>query len=199
MAPRAAFLMLAMSVALPVLADESRPAEEPAAWTLHEVDLQYMGFTTRYTCSGLKSKVKLLLKHMGVREDVKIRERGCEFGYEKVADFPRLKIAFYAPSIPQPGDRDPGEPVLGVWKPVVIMKNSPKGLDMGDCELVEIFRDRVMPKFLTRGVQGGVNCIPHQLVGNRIDLRFEVLTGIRSVDEARALDASQEKGGERDD
>jgi hypothetical protein len=186
MAPRAAFLMLAMSVALPVLADESRPAEEPAAWTLHEVDLQYMGFTTRYTCSGLKSKVKLLLKHMGVREDVKILERGCEFGYQKVADFPRLKITFWAPTLPETGDKDPGEPVLGVWKAVTIKRNSPKGLEMGDCELVEIFRDRVMPKFLTREMQGDVNCIPHQLVGNRIDLRFEVLTGVQSVDDAAA-------------
>jgi hypothetical protein len=199
MAPRAAFLLLAMSAALPALADESRPAEEPAAWTLHEVDLMYMGFTTRYTCSGLKGKVKLLLKHMGVREDVKIRESGCEFGYARVADMPRLKISFYAPTIPKPGDKNLGEPVLGVWKAVAIKKNSPRGLDMGDCELVETFRDRVMPKFLTRSVEGDVNCIPHQLVGNRIDLRFEVLTGIRSVDEARALDASQEKDGGIDD
>lgn len=199
MAPRAAFLMLAMSATLPAFGDESRPAEEPAAWTLHEVDLQYMGFTTRYTCSGLKDKVKLLLKHMGVRDDFRIRESGCEFGYAKVADFPRLKISFYAPAIPKPGDKDPGEPVLGVWKPLVIKKNSPRGLDMGDCELVETFRDRVMPKFLTRSMKGDVNCIPHQLVGNRIDLRFELLTGIRSVDEARALDASQEKDSKRDD
>ncbi|HSC07339.1 MAG TPA: hypothetical protein VLD59_10985, partial [Steroidobacteraceae bacterium] len=153
-------------------------------WKMHEVDFQYMGFTTRYTCGGLKSKVKLLLKHLGVREDIKVIERGCEFGYQKVADFPRLKITFWAPAIPKPGDRDVGEPVLGVWKPVVIKRNSPKGLDMGDCELVEIFHDRVMPKFLTRSVETNINCIPHQLVGNRIDLRFEVLTGIRSVDDA---------------
>ena len=186
MAPRAAFLMLAMSVVLPAPADESRPAEEPAAWTLHEVDLQYMGFTTRYTCSGLKSKVKLLLKHMGVREDVKLLERGCEFGYQKVADFPRVKITFWAPTLPKMGDKDPGDPVLGVWKAVTIKRNSPKGLDMGDCELVELFRDRVMPKFLVRDLQGDVNCIPHQLVGNRIDLRFEVLTGVQSVDDAAA-------------
>jgi hypothetical protein len=199
MAPRAVILAIALAAALPAHADDARPAEQPAAWTLHEVDLMYMGFTTRYTCSGLKSKVKLLLKHMGAREDFKIRERGCEYGYEKVADFPRLKISFYAPTIPEAGDKDPGEPVLGVWKPVVIKKNSPKGLDMGDCELVETFRDRVMPKFVTRSFAGDVNCIPHQLVGNRIDLRFEVLTGIRSVDEARALDASQEKGGKVDD
>jgi hypothetical protein len=199
MALRAAILLVALAAALPAVAEESRPAEEPAAWALHEVDLMYMGFTTRYTCSGLKSKVKLLLKHLGARDDFVIRERGCEIGYEKVADFPRLKISFYAPAIPKAGDKDPGEPVLGVWKPVVIKKNSPKGLDMGDCELVEIFRDRVIPKFLTRSVAGDVNCIPHQLVGNRIDLRFEVLTGIRSVDEARALDETAPSGAKRAD
>jgi hypothetical protein len=186
MAPRAVALILALVAAAPAVAEENLPDEVPAAWTRHEVELLYMGFTTRYTCGGLKSKVKLLLKHLGVRDDVKIIERGCEFGYQKVADFPKLKITFWAPSIPEQGDKNPGDPVLGVWKPVVIKKNSPKGLEMGDCELVEIFRDRVMPKFLTRGMQGDINCIPHQLVGNRIDLRFEVLTGVQSVDAARA-------------
>ena len=187
MALRASFLCLGLLAALSAIAEETQPAEEPAAWTMHEVDLQYMGFTTRYTCGGLKSKVKLLLKHMGVRDDVKILERGCEFGYQKVADFPRLKITFWAPTVPKPGDKDVGDPVLGVWKAVTIKRDSPKGLEMGDCELVELFRDRVLPKFLTRDLQGGINCIPHQLVGNRIDLRFEVLTGVQSVDTAQAL------------
>jgi hypothetical protein len=189
MALRAGFVMcalLAATAATAATANEDAPTEEAAAWTKHEVDFQYQGFTTRYTCSGLRSKVKLLLKHMGVRDDIKILERGCEFGYQKVADFPRLKITFWAPTIPKQGDRDVGDPVLGVWKPVVIKKNSPKGLEMGDCELVEIFRDRVIPKLLTRSVEGDINCIPHQLVGNRINLRLEVLTGIQSVDSAQA-------------
>lgn len=183
---RAGIVVCALLAAVPARASDSGLEEAAAAWKKHEVDLPYMGFTTRYTCSGLKSKVKLLLKHMGAREDMKIRERGCEYGYQFVADFPRLKIEFYAPELPEPGARDVGEPVLGVWKPVVIKKNSPRGLEMGDCELVEVFRDRVVPKFLTRNVQGDVNCIPHQLVGNRIDLRFEVLTGVVPVDTVQA-------------
>jgi len=192
MASRAVIVMCALVAATPAMADDSLPTEEAAAWTKHEVDFQYMGFTTRYTCSGLRSKVRLLLKHLGVREDIKIIERGCEFGYQKVADFPRLKVTFWAPTIPEPGDRNVGEPVLGVWKPVVIKRNSPKGLEMGDCEMVEIFYDRVLPKFLTRSVEGGINCIPHQLVGNRIDLRFEVLTGIQSVDSAQRQSLQQD-------
>lgn len=191
---RAGIVVCALLVAVPALASDSGLEEAAAAWKKHEVDLLYMGFTTRYTCSGLKSKVKLLLKHLGARDDMKIRERGCEFGYQFVADFPRLKIEFYAPELPEPGARDVGEPVLGVWKPLVIKKGSPRGLEMGDCELVEIFRDRVMPKFLTRNVQGDVNCIPHQLVGNRIDLRFEVLTGVVPVDTVQAQAQAQDQG-----
>ena len=184
MALRAACLASLLLAAVPAVADDDAPDEVPAAWTQHVVDLQYMGFTTRYTCGGLKSKVKLLLKHLGVRDDIRIVERGCEFGYEKVADFPRLKVTFWAPTIPKQGDKDVGDPVLGVWKPVVIKKDSPKGLEMGDCELVEIFRDTIIPKFLTRSMEGDVNCIPHQLVGNRIGLKFEVLAGVESVDQA---------------
>jgi hypothetical protein len=203
MAPCAALPILALLAAFPAFADESHPAEVPAAWTMHQIDLTYMGFTTRYTCGGLKSKMKLLLKQLGVRDDIKIVERNCEYGYGRVAEFPRLKITFYAPTIPQPGDTEVGEPVLGMWKPVVIKRNSPKGLEMGDCELVEVFRDRILPKFVTREVEGDVNCIPHQLVGNRIDLRFEVLTGVQSVDDAEALGAnptgSNSKGLKVDD
>ena len=44
----------------------------------------------------------------------------------------------------------------------------------------------IVQKFVTRDMQGDVNCIPHQLVGNRIDLRFELLTGVESVDAAHA-------------
>lgn len=184
---RGVFVVAAALAALPAIASESAADEAAAAWKRHEVQFVYSGFTTRYSCGGLRSKVKLLLKHLGARPDIKITERGCDDGYALVAEFPRLKIVFYAPELPESGARDVGEPVLGVWKPVTIKRNSPRGLDMGDCELVEVFRDRVMPKFLTRNVQGDVNCIPHQLVGNRIDLRFEVLTGSPPADAVQAL------------
>ncbi len=181
MAWRAGVVTCLLLAAMPAVAADSGYDEIPAAWKRYEIDFVYLGFTTRYSCGGLKSKVVLLLKHLGARPDMKVSERSCEFGFQHVAESPRLKIVFYAPEIPVAGSRDVGEPVLGVWKPVVIKRNKPRGLEMGDCELVELFRDRVLPKFLTRSVEGDVNCIPHQLVGNRIDLRFEVLTGVQDV------------------
>ena len=108
MALRAASLCFLLLAAMPAIADDSLPSEEPAVWTRHEVDFQYMGFTTRYTCSGLKSKVRLLLKYMGVRDDVKILERGCEFGYQKVADFPRAQDHVLGAHAPREGRQGPG-------------------------------------------------------------------------------------------
>jgi hypothetical protein len=183
---RVGILVLALLAAMPALADELESDEVAAAWKRYEVDLVYMGFTTRYTCGGLKSKVKLLLKHIGVRPDIKVMERGCEYGYQKVADFPHLKIIFYMPEIPEAGRRDVGEPVLGVWKAVAIKRNQPRGLEWGDCELVEQFRDRIVSKLTVRNAGGDVNCIPHQLIGNRIDLKFEVLAGVPTADFAQA-------------
>ncbi len=183
---RAGILVWAMLAAMPVFADEPESDEVSAAWKRYEIDLVYMGFTTRYTCGGLKSKVKLLLNYIGVRPDMKVMERGCEYGYQKVADMPHVKLVFYTAAIPEDGSRDVGEPVLGVWKPVSIKRNQPRGLDWGDCELVEQFRDRVLSKLTTRNVAGDVNCIPHQLVGNRIDLKFDVLAGVPTADFAKA-------------
>ncbi len=183
---RAGILVWALLAVMPAVADEPESDEVSAAWKRYEIDLVYMGFTTRYTCGGLKSKVKLLLNYVGVRPDMKIMERGCEYGYQKVADMPHLKLVFYAAAIPEDGSRDAGEPVLGLWKSVSIKRNQPRGLDWGDCEMVEQFRDRVLSKLTMRNVAGDVNCIPHQLVGNRIDLRFEILAGVPTADFAKA-------------
>ena len=182
MSLRAAIALWLLLAAVPAVADEKESDEVAAAWKRQEIDFVYMGFTTSYSCGGLRSKVQLLLKHVGVRPDVKISERGCEFGYQKVAAFPHLKIVFFAPEIPGADGKEVSEPVLGVWKRVAIKRNQPRGLEQGDCELVEQFRDRILPKLTTREMVGDVNCIPHQLIGNRIDLQFEMLTGIPTAD-----------------
>ena len=92
MAPRAAVLTLALFAAIPAMAEEATPPEIPAAWTMHQIDLTYMGFTTRYTCGGLKSKMKLLLKTMGVRDDVKIVSLNIDENQETASRYQVMSI-----------------------------------------------------------------------------------------------------------
>jgi hypothetical protein len=68
-------------------------------------------------------------------------------------------------------------PVNVMWRSLVIADHSPHKLRRGDCELVEQFRDKVLPLFKTRNVESGMTCVPNQLSGSVIKLNFEVLTG----------------------
>jgi hypothetical protein len=158
-------------------------ADQPlmASWARQEVQLAYMGFTTRYSCDGLVDKTRLLLKHVGVRPDFKVSGMGCR-GLSQITEFPRVKIVFFTPVIPAANSKDVGEPVPATWHKVTITHHRPRDLELGDCELVEQFRDRVLPLLTTRNVVDEISCIPHQLAGGVINLQFEVLRGLPSAD-----------------
>ena len=50
----------------------------------------------------------------------------------------------------------------------------PFDLQNGDCELIEQFRDSVLPMFSTRNVQSQITCIPYQESGSNYSLSFDV-------------------------
>ena len=177
-------LLCTLSLAMPMVADAGDAVL--AAWKHRQVEFTYMGFTTLYTCDGLKGKVKNLLRQVGARKDLKVSTSGCEFHPGEIARLPRVRLDFHAPVPRESGDRDPGPPVPAEWKAVVIKRDQPKDLGIGDCELVEQFRDHVLPAFATRDMSGHVSCVPHQLSGSRFDLRFQSLVALRSPDRVPA-------------
>lgn len=87
-----------------------------------------------------------------------------------------------APKLPPPGpaavggaaEQATGDPVPGAWQGIRFDRRHPRSLDPGDCELLEQFRDRVLPLFATRAQVDGLRCIPHQVTGTRLALAVEV-------------------------
>lgn len=75
-----------------------------------------------------------------------------------------------------------GDPVPGVWQTVRFDRRRPRSLEPGDCELLEQFRDRVLPLFTTRAVVDGVRCIPYQLLGTSLKLEVEVFAPVPAAD-----------------
>jgi len=140
-----------------------------------------MGFTTRYSCDGLEDKTRLLLKYVGVRPDFKVTSYGCP-GMTQITEFPRVKMVFFAPVIPAANSKDVGDPAPAAWHKVIITQRQPRDLELGDCELVEQFRDKVLSLLTTRNMVDRISCIPHQLAGSVINLQFEVLRGLPSAD-----------------
>ena len=154
-------------------------AQEPGVWVKHDTSFQFMGFTSTYSCDGLADKLRILLIAAGARADAKTTPDACSSGYGRPDKFARARLIFYslAPAANAANAGNDGTPVDGAWRSVVLADRSPRDLRLGDCELVEQFRDKVLPLFATRNVENAMTCIPNQLSGSLISLKFDVLTG----------------------
>jgi hypothetical protein len=167
-------LLISLLIPRAGFADEPS-AREPGVWQKHEYSFVFMGFTSTYSCDGLADKIKLLLIAAGARHDAKSQPGACASGCGPPDTAPRASLTFYtlAPS----GAETPSgtKQIDGVWRPVSIADRSPRDLGTGDCELVEQFRNNVLPMFTTRNVEDHTTCVPHQESGSLISLRFESL------------------------
>ena len=151
--------------------------QDQGAWVRHDTNFQFMGFTTTYSCDGLADKLKILLIAAGARADSKALAGACASSSGRPDRFASARLMFYtlAPGV----DADhAGAPVGGEWRTVALADRSPRDLRLGDCELVEQFRDKVLPMFTTRNVEAGMTCVPNQLSGSVIRLKFEVFAGV---------------------
>ena len=170
-------LLPALLLARTSLADEppTAAAADRGVWQKHEYSFAFLGFTSTYSCDGLADKLKVLLIAAGARHDAKSRPGACASGFGRVDKFARAELTFY--TLAPVGNDTPADSqrVAAVWRPVSFADHSPRELALGDCELVEQFRNSVLPMFATRNVENKVTCIPHQDSGSVISLRFESL------------------------
>jgi len=75
MFPKLGLAVLAVWAASALAAE---PAETQAVWTPKEASFTYMGFTTKYSCEGLVSKVRSVLLSLGARRsDLTVYGTGC--------------------------------------------------------------------------------------------------------------------------
>jgi hypothetical protein len=167
-------ITLAALLAFPsAFADQTTAGEQSlGVWQKHEYRFAYMGFTSTYSCDGLASKIKLLLITAGARSDVKSQPGACA-NFGQPDKFANATLTFYTLA-PAAADAS-AKPVSAAWRQVSLSNLPPHDLGRGDCELIEQFRHSVLPMFTTRNVEDHVTCVPHQLSGSNIDLRFESL------------------------
>lgn len=149
---------------------------EAAVWTPKEVQFTYMGFTTHYTCDGLRDTVREMLLQLGARkDDLKVYETPCSGDPNRPNPFPGVKIKMSVLT-PVSGSTPAGvKPVQARWKTVKLPYRE-NGLNAaGQCELLEQFNKTVMPLFTTRNVDLNATCVPHQLSPIGTKLQAEVL------------------------
>jgi hypothetical protein len=153
-------------------ADEARTAV-PAHWVQKKLKFVYQGFTTRYSCQGLREKVREVLLQLGARpSDLSVREIGCTTGFSQPDPAPSVGGTFY---VLEPASGSTEQPIDAAWQRVNVSVGRP-GLDTaGQCELVEQVKQRILPLFTTRNVAFERRCIPHKLTPNGSSLSVDVL------------------------
>jgi hypothetical protein len=167
---------------------EGLPGEpQSAVWTDKELTFVYQGFTTKYSCDGLRDKVRGVLLDLGAqKKGLKVMQLGCSSPSGRPDPFPGVRVKM---RVLQPADaagatdgKQAGQKrVAAHWKPLDLKLRDSFSTDSGECELVEQIRHSIVPLFATRNVDLKTSCIPHQASATRPSLKMEVLV----ADDAR--------------
>jgi hypothetical protein len=171
-AAAAAMAAMGLAVSMGAAADD---ASIPAVWKEQRVDFVYFGQTSRYTCTGIRDKLRAILRTLGARRDISAVAVGCDDTggpHQLHNQSPSVHLVFSAPSAPEGAAR----PVLDArYEAFWITADAFRNMELGDCELVEDFMRQVLPKLATRNVRQDITCIPYQLSGSHYSVRGEVL------------------------
>jgi hypothetical protein len=164
-------------------ADTGNPI--PALWKEQHLSFFYTGRTARYTCDGLRDKVRAMLLDLGARRDLTITAPGCQAPAAQVrleSLGPRMTIVVSTPALPDaklkplhPGDLGK---VAARFESFIITSDAFRNMGVADCELVEEFAHQILPKLVTRDLKQDVACVPFQQGGGRYLVRGEVLRSV---------------------
>ena len=145
---------------VPALASAQGGVE--AVWAPRHVKFVYQGFTTHYSCDGLRGEIRRMLARLGAR-DLKVRPYGCT-RMVGVEHFPGVAVTMQV-LVPasSPKGRKSGPTIRAHWENVVLMPRSGGLEEQGKCELIEQFKETFLPLFSTRHIDYESSCVPHQI------------------------------------
>jgi hypothetical protein len=165
-------------------ADAQNDAGVPiaAVWKEQHLNFFYMGRTSRYSCEGLRDKVRAMLLDLGARRDIRVTALGCEDGAARARRGslgPSLNIVVSTPALPDASAKPlhPGDlaAVNARFEPFTITSDAFRNMGIADCELVEEFSRQILPKLAARIQKRDITCVPFQQSGGRFLVRGEVL------------------------
>ena len=188
-----AFLSAPAWAAADADAQASAESVQPAMWAPKETQFTYLGFTTHYTCDGLRDTIRDMLLDLGARkDDLEVYEQPCAGNPDLPNPFPGVKIKM---SVLTPAPENPrsDKTVPAHWKTVKLPTRENGINAAGQCELLEQFKDKILPLFTTRNVDLRADCVPHQLEPVGTKLQAEVLV----TDQKKGAN-KQASGGDTD-
>jgi hypothetical protein len=153
-----------------------------AVWKEQHLNFFYMGRTSRYSCEGLRDKVRAMLLDLGARRDIRVTALGCDDAAARGRPGslgPSLNIVVSTPALPDTSAKPlhPGDlaAVYARYEPFTNTSDAFRNMGIADCELVEEFSRQILPKLAARILKQDITCVPLQQSGSRFLVRGEVL------------------------
>lgn len=149
-------------LAMPVWA-ASAPATAPVqgVWVTRQVHFVYQGFTTYFSCGGLRDEIDRMLTKLGARA-LKLREDPCvRPGFPD--PFPGVHVKMQV-LVPADTHVPAASRVAAHWQKVVLTRSGADFNQGGKCELVGQFRRVFLPLFAARHIVMHSTCVPHQIM-----------------------------------
>jgi hypothetical protein len=149
-----------------------------AVWKAQQVNFEYRGYSTMYSCRSLEDKLQLILRTVGAREDVRLQSYVCD----QQLGIARFQISMQSPVIASEenireltthdskdelvarvnGAQLPGAADLerfpAVWKKVSFARDRDMRLERGDCELVQQLTRQILPRMSVQIVKNNISC-----------------------------------------
>ncbi len=180
------FALLAILLCTPARpAGTAGGAPVAAVWKEQHLRFYYMGRTSRYSCDGLRDKVRAMLLDLGARRDLAITAVGCENPAargRRQSLGPSLNLVFSTPAVPETAAKPLHAGDLTAlnarFEAFTITSDAFRNMGVADCELVEEFAHQILPKLVTRNLKQDITCVPFQQSGGRFLLRGEILRSL---------------------
>lgn len=149
-----------------------------AVWKTQHMNFEYRGYSTVYTCGGLRSTLRTILTSVGARDGIRLRSYGCD----DQAGVARFQITLESPVAATEENirelttysseeeliaRARGEHLASaqdlprfpaVWKTVSFARDPKLRLAPGDCELVRQLRREILPRLSVQIVSDNLRC-----------------------------------------
>jgi hypothetical protein len=180
--PAASWLVAAIAyitIATAAAADAPVDGESvQAVWKPQQMNFEYRGYSTTYSCRSLEDKLELILRSVGAREDVQLQGYACD---EQIG-IARFQISLQSPVVASEenvreltahdakgeliarvnGEKLPSAAEMprfaAVWKTVSFARDRRMRLERGDCELVQQLRRQILPRMSVHIVKDNVRC-----------------------------------------
>jgi hypothetical protein len=145
-----------------------------ARWQPKEIQATFSGIRTAYNCDAVEHLVGRLLIQLGAHRNTHVLVTGCAVDRIASTFFIRISTAISVP-LNQPGESDAKQELLrrlgsrnvygsaefpAMWKTLDLTKIKGLRLEPGDCELLQLIQDQILPKLGAEVPKNRLQCGP---------------------------------------